>query len=79
MIMVTKRSDDAYAATAFSRDSFIPCVGARSGETSTSLTQAPERPSLKEVRTCAVLLRPINLRRVSATGGGSRPRTLHEA
>jgi protein-L-isoaspartate(D-aspartate) O-methyltransferase len=50
MLLVTRRAADVYAATAFARAAFIPCIGARDDATSTSLTQALERQSLKEVR-----------------------------
>lgn len=48
MLLVTRRA--VYAATAFARAAFIPCIGARDDAASTSLTQALERQSLKEVR-----------------------------
>lgn len=50
MLLVTRRAADVYAAAAFARAAFIPCIGARDDATSASLTQALERQSLKEVR-----------------------------
>jgi len=50
MLMITRRAEDRYAATAFSRAAFIPCVGARNDATSEELARALERQSLKEVR-----------------------------
>lgn len=50
MLLVTRRAADVYAATAFARAAFIPCIGARDDATSASLTQALQRQSLKEVR-----------------------------
>jgi protein-L-isoaspartate(D-aspartate) O-methyltransferase len=50
MLLVTRRAADVYAASAFARAAFIPCIGARDDATSASLTQALERQSLKEVR-----------------------------
>ena len=49
MLMITRRAEDRYAATAFSRAAFIPCVGARNDATSEELARALERQSLKEV------------------------------
>jgi protein-L-isoaspartate(D-aspartate) O-methyltransferase len=50
MLLVTRKGTDAYAAQAFSRVAFIPCIGARDDASSASLTSALERQSLKEVR-----------------------------
>jgi protein-L-isoaspartate(D-aspartate) O-methyltransferase len=50
MLLVTRKATDVYAASAFARAAFIPCIGARDDATSESLTQALERQSLKEVR-----------------------------
>jgi len=50
MLLVTRKAESAYAASAFMRAAFIPCIGARDDATSASLTQALERQSLKEVR-----------------------------
>jgi protein-L-isoaspartate(D-aspartate) O-methyltransferase len=49
MLLVTRRSDQVYAASAFMRAAFIPCIGARDDAASSSLTRALERQSLKEV------------------------------
>lgn len=50
MVRVVRRNATAFAATAFTRAAFIPCIGARDDATSASLTAALERQSLKEVR-----------------------------
>jgi protein-L-isoaspartate(D-aspartate) O-methyltransferase len=50
MLKVVRCSASTYAATAFTRAAFIPCVGARDDATSASLSAALERHSLKEVR-----------------------------
>jgi protein-L-isoaspartate(D-aspartate) O-methyltransferase len=50
MLLITRRADNVYAATAFSRVAFIPCIGARDDAASASLTAALERQSLKELR-----------------------------
>lgn len=50
MLQVTRKNESTYAASAFSRVAFIPCIGARDDATSASLTFALERQSLKEVR-----------------------------
>ena len=50
MLKVTRTATDTYAASAFMRAAFIPCIGARDEATSVSLTSALERQSLKEVR-----------------------------
>lgn len=50
MLVVTRRDQAVYAASAFARVAFIPCIGARDDTTSESLTKALERQSLKEVR-----------------------------
>jgi protein-L-isoaspartate(D-aspartate) O-methyltransferase len=50
MLLVTRRAAEVYAASAFARAAFIPCIGARDDATSASLTQALARQSLKEVR-----------------------------
>jgi protein-L-isoaspartate(D-aspartate) O-methyltransferase len=50
MLMVTRTSARSYAATAFTRVAFIPCIGARDESASVSLSKALERQSLKEVR-----------------------------
>jgi protein-L-isoaspartate(D-aspartate) O-methyltransferase len=50
MLLVTRTAEHAYAASAFVRAAFIPCIGARDDATSESLTKALERQSLKEVR-----------------------------
>jgi protein-L-isoaspartate(D-aspartate) O-methyltransferase len=50
MLLITRTGATSYAASAFSRVAFIPCIGARNDATSASLTSALERQSLKEVR-----------------------------
>jgi protein-L-isoaspartate(D-aspartate) O-methyltransferase len=50
MLLVTRQTASAYAASAFSRVAFIPCIGARDDKASASLTAALERQSLKDVR-----------------------------
>jgi protein-L-isoaspartate(D-aspartate) O-methyltransferase len=50
MLLVKRKAADVYAASAFARAAFIPCIGARDDATSESLTKALERQSLKEVR-----------------------------
>jgi protein-L-isoaspartate(D-aspartate) O-methyltransferase len=50
MLKIVRQSPTAYAATAFKRAAFIPCIGARDDATSASLTAALERQSLQEVR-----------------------------
>ena len=50
MLKITRTSANSYAASAFTRVAFIPCIGARDDATSASLTAALERQSLKEVR-----------------------------
>lgn len=50
MLLVTRQADNVYAASAFSRVAFIPCIGARDDAASASLTAALERQSLKELR-----------------------------
>jgi protein-L-isoaspartate(D-aspartate) O-methyltransferase len=50
MLKVTRLGPRTYAANAFVRAAFIPCIGARDDATSASLSAALERQSLKEVR-----------------------------
>jgi protein-L-isoaspartate(D-aspartate) O-methyltransferase len=50
MLMVTRQSAQAYAASAFMRVTFIPCIGARDPASSASLSSALERQSIKQVR-----------------------------
>jgi protein-L-isoaspartate(D-aspartate) O-methyltransferase len=50
MLLVTRKSASAFAANAFSRVAFIPCIGARDDATSASLAAALSSRSLKEVR-----------------------------
>lgn len=50
MLAVTRVGERRYAASAFTRAAFIPCIGARDDAASASLTRALERQSLKEVR-----------------------------
>src|SRR5439155_21323884 len=50
MLKVTRTSADTYAASAFTRVAFIPCIGARDDATSASLIAALERQSIREVR-----------------------------
>lgn len=49
MLLITRKAEHVYAANAFVRVAFIPCIGARDDATSASLTTALERQSLKEV------------------------------
>lgn len=50
MVLITRKAESVYGATALARVSFIPCIGARDDATSSSLATALERQSLKEVR-----------------------------
>ena len=50
MLKVVRQSATVYAATAFTRVAFIPCIGARDDVASASLTAALKRQSLEEVR-----------------------------
>lgn len=50
MLKVVRQSATTYAATAFKRAAFIPCIGARDDAASVSLTAALERQSLEAVR-----------------------------
>jgi protein-L-isoaspartate(D-aspartate) O-methyltransferase len=50
MLLVTRKSDTAFAASAVVRAAFIPCIGARDERTSQSIAAALERQSLKSVR-----------------------------
>ena len=50
MLMVTRTTDNSYAANAISRVAFIPCIGARDDAASASLAAALERQSIEEVR-----------------------------
>jgi protein-L-isoaspartate(D-aspartate) O-methyltransferase len=50
MLLVTRKAPALYAASAFTRAAFIPCIGARDDDASASLTKALERQSPKEVR-----------------------------
>jgi protein-L-isoaspartate(D-aspartate) O-methyltransferase len=50
MLLITRTTATAYAARAFMRVAFIPCIGARDDAASASLTRALERQSLAEVR-----------------------------
>src|SRR5215471_8876700 len=50
MLLVTRRSETAYAASAVTRAAFIPCVGARDEAMSKSIASALERQSLKSIR-----------------------------
>jgi protein-L-isoaspartate(D-aspartate) O-methyltransferase len=50
MLKVTRLAQDRYAAHAFIRAAFIPCIGARDDATSASLSAALERQSLKGIR-----------------------------
>lgn len=46
MLLITRRSADAYAATVVSHAAFIPCVGARDDAASAALSKALESRSL---------------------------------
>lgn len=50
MLLVTRQSESAYAASAVGRAAFIPCIGARDEATSKSIALALERQSLQSVR-----------------------------
>jgi protein-L-isoaspartate(D-aspartate) O-methyltransferase len=50
MLLVTRKGASTYAASAFSRVAFIPCIGARDDATSAALAAALERQSLRDVR-----------------------------
>lgn len=50
MLRITRLSAQAFAAAAFVRVAFIPCIGARDAATSASLSAALERQSLAGVR-----------------------------
>ena len=50
MLCVTRNEECVYAACAFTRVAFIPCIGARDDAASMSLSNALERQSLKGVR-----------------------------
>lgn len=50
MLLVTRQSENTYAASALVRAAFIPCIGARDDEASRSLALALERQTLKDVR-----------------------------
>jgi len=50
MLLVTRKAEDSFAASALMRVAFIPCIGARDEATSASLTTALEKQSLKSVR-----------------------------
>ncbi len=50
MLLVTRRSTSAYAASIISRVAFIPCIGARDEAASRALTTALETQSIKSVK-----------------------------
>ena len=50
MLLVTRSSESAYAATIVGRVEFIPCIGARDEATSKAIASALERQSLQSVR-----------------------------
>ena len=50
MLLVTRRSETAYAASAVTRAAFIPCVGARDEAMSKSIASALERQPLNSIR-----------------------------
>jgi protein-L-isoaspartate(D-aspartate) O-methyltransferase len=50
MLLITRKSETAYAANAIARVAFIPCVGARDEATSKSIASALEKQSLHSVR-----------------------------
>jgi protein-L-isoaspartate(D-aspartate) O-methyltransferase len=50
MLKVTRLSETAYAARAFSRVSFIPCIGARDEASAASLSAALASQPLSAVR-----------------------------
>ena len=50
MLLVTRKSDGAYAASAITRVAIIPCVGARDEAMSKSIALALDKQSLKSIR-----------------------------
>ena len=50
MLLVTRGSEEAYAARIFSTAGFIPCIGARDAEQSRAVADALDRRSTDEVR-----------------------------
>jgi protein-L-isoaspartate(D-aspartate) O-methyltransferase len=50
MLLVTRTSESAYAASIVTRAAFIPCIGARDDAMSRAVAAALERQSLKSVR-----------------------------
>ena len=50
MLLVTRTSESAYAASVVTRAAFIPCIGARDDAMSKTLASALERQSFKSVR-----------------------------
>jgi protein-L-isoaspartate(D-aspartate) O-methyltransferase len=50
MLLVTRRAERVFAAEALMRVAFIPCIGARDDDASTSLTRALESHSLQRVK-----------------------------
>lgn len=58
MLLITRKNENVYAANAFVRAAFIPCIGARDDAASASLTRALERQSLKDVRSLRRGVRP---------------------
>jgi protein-L-isoaspartate(D-aspartate) O-methyltransferase len=50
MLLVTRRAERMFAAEALMRVAFIPCIGARDDNASTSLTRALENHSLQRVK-----------------------------
>jgi len=50
MLLVTKKGEGRFAASALMRAAFIPCMGARNDDTAASITAALERQSLRDVR-----------------------------
>lgn len=58
MLLITRKNENVYAASAFVRAAFIPCIGAQDEATSASLTRALERQSLKDVRSLRRGVRP---------------------
>lgn len=58
MLLVTRRTEEAYDAAIIVRAAFIPCIGARDDETSKALTAAMETRPIKSVRSLRRNARP---------------------
>lgn len=58
MLLVTRRGRASYAASAFTRAAFIPCIGARDDGASRALTAALETQSLKTIKSLQTTTQP---------------------